>query len=382
MDAADRLPEDFARELAAAGSLDALEQLRVRYLGRNGALTLAMRGLGQIAPKQRRDAGARLNALKDRFTEQLDSRKTELGRAALTERLAAERADVTLPVEYGGAGRIHPISQTIDEIVAIFGEMGFVVAEGPHIEDDFYNFTALNIPPEHPARQEHDTFYLPPRPAHRSNSATALGGSGDGSRLVLRTHTSPVQIRTMQVQKPPIRIIVPGRTFRADHDATHSPMFHQVEGLVVDRTTHMGHLKGCLIEFCRAFFDVEDLPVRFRPSYFPFTEPSAEVDIGCSREGGELKIGAGSAKGPQSWLEILGSGMVHPQVLKNCGIDPDEYQGFAFGMGIERVAMLKYGIPDLRTFYDSDLRWLRHYGFVPLDIPSPVRGALPAGIGA
>jgi phenylalanyl-tRNA synthetase alpha chain len=260
-------------------------------------------------------------------------------------------------VSPGAMGRIHPISQTIDEIIAIFGEMGFVVAEGPHIEDDFYNFTALNIPPEHPARQEHDTFYLPER--------------ADGSRLVLRTHTSPVQVRTMLKQKPPIRIIVPGRTFRCDHDATHSPMFHQVEGLVIDRTTHMGHLKGCLIEFCRAFFDVDDLPVRFRPSYFPFTEPSAEVDIGCSREGGELKIGAGG-----SWLEILGSGMVHPQVLRNCGIDPDEYQGFAFGMGIERVAMLKYGIPDLRTMYDSDIRWLRHYGFVPLDIPSPVRGAL------
>ncbi|HEX3536118.1 MAG TPA: phenylalanine--tRNA ligase subunit alpha [Stellaceae bacterium] len=363
MDAADRLPEDFARELAAAASLDALEQLRVKYLGRNGAITGLMRGLGALPPEERREAGAKLNTIKDDIAERLESRKTELGRAALTERLAAERADVTLPVLHAGMGRIHPISQTVDEIVAIFGEMGFTVADGPHIEDDFYNFTALNIPPEHPARQEHDTFYLPPRP--------------DGSRLVLRTHTSPVQIRTMQVQKPPIRIIVPGRTFRADHDATHSPMFHQVEGLVIDRTTHMGHLKGCLIEFCRAFLDVDDLPVRFRPSYFPFTEPSAEVDIGCSREGGELKIGAGSG-----WLEILGSGMVHPQVLRNCGIDPDEYQGFAFGMGIERVAMLKYGIPDLRTFYESDLRWLRHYGFVPLDIPSPVRGSLPAGVGA
>ena len=377
MDATDRLPEEFARELAAAETLDALEQLRVAYLGRNGALTLAMRGLGQIAPEQRRDAGAKLNALKDDITARLETRRAELGRAALSNRLAAERADVTLPVMHGGTGRIHPISQTVDEIVAIFGEMGFVVAEGPHIEDDFYNFTALNIPPEHPARQEHDTFYLPPRPAHRSNRGTTPGAADDGSRLVLRTHTSPVQIRTMQVQQPPIRIIVPGRTFRADHDATHSPMFHQVEGLVIDRTTHMGHLKGCLIEFCRAFFDVDDLPVRFRPSYFPFTEPSAEVDIGCSREGGELKIGAGSG-----WLEILGSGMVHPQVLRNCGIDPEEYQGFAFGMGIERVAMLKYGIPDLRTFYDSDLRWLRHYGFVPLDIPSPVRGALPPGVGA
>jgi phenylalanyl-tRNA synthetase alpha chain len=345
-------------EIAAASSPDALEQVRIKYLGRQGVVTGLMRGLGALPAEERREAGARLNALKDTIAEATEARAAELGRAALSGRLAAERADATLPVSPGAQGRIHPISQTIDEIIAIFGEMGFVVAEGPHIEDDFYNFTALNIPPEHPARQEHDTFYLPER--------------ADGSRLVLRTHTSPVQIRTMQQQKPPIRIIVPGRTFRCDHDATHSPMFHQVEGLVIDRTTHMGHLKGCLIEFCRAFFDVDDLPVRFRPSYFPFTEPSAEVDIGCSRAGGELKIGAGG-----DWLEILGSGMVHPQVLRNCGIDPDEYQGFAFGMGIERVAMLKYGIPDLRTMYDSDLRWLRHYGFLPLDIPSPVRGPLP-----
>jgi phenylalanyl-tRNA synthetase alpha chain len=344
-------------EIAAASSPDALEQLRIKYLGRQGLVTGLMRGLGALPAEERRDAGARFNALKDAIADAIESHATELGRAALSGRLATERADATLPVSPGQVGRIHPISQTIDEIVAIFGEMGFVVAEGPHIEDDFYNFTALNIPPEHPARQEHDTFYLPER--------------ADGSRLVLRTHTSPVQIRTMQQQKPPIRIIVPGRTFRCDHDATHSPMFHQLEGLVIDRSTHMGHLKGCLIEFCRAFFDVDDLPVRFRPSYFPFTEPSAEVDIGCSRAGGELKIGAGG-----DWLEILGSGMVHPQVLKNCGIDPDEYQGFAFGMGIERVAMLKYGIPDLRTMYDSDLRWLRHYGFLPLDIPSPVRGPL------
>jgi phenylalanyl-tRNA synthetase alpha chain len=351
--------EGYLAEIAAAGSPDELEQVRIRLLGRNGAITGAMRGLGTLPPNERREAGARLNRLRDQITAALSEAGDRLRRAALADRLAGEHADVTLPVLTTGCGRIHPISQTIDEIVAIFGEMGFVVAEGPHIEEDFYNFTALNIPPEHPARQEHDTFYLPPRP--------------DGSRLVLRTHTSPVQIRTMLAQKPPLRIIVPGRTFRADHDATHSPMFHQVEGLVIDRTTHMGHLKGCLIEFCRAFFDIDDLPVRFRPSYFPFTEPSAEVDIGCSRKGGELKIGAGG-----DWLEILGSGMVHPNVLANCGIDPAEYQGFAFGMGIERVAMLKYGIPDLRTFYDSDLRWLRHYGFLPLDIPSPVRGALGA----
>jgi phenylalanyl-tRNA synthetase alpha chain len=354
-------PEVIAKlglnDVAAATSPETLEQVRIQYLGRQGALTQLMRGLGAVPAEERRSLGAQLNAAKETIANAISARAAELGRAALSGRLAAERADATLPVSPGTMGRVHPISQTIDEIIAIFGDMGFVVADGPHIEDDFHNFTALNIPPEHPARQEHDTFYLPER--------------ADGSRLVLRTHTSPVQIRTMQQQKPPIRIIVPGRTFRCDHDATHSPMFHQVEGLVIDRSTHMGHLKGCLIEFCRAFFDVDDLPVRFRPSYFPFTEPSAEVDIGCSRAGGELKIGAGG-----DWLEILGSGMVHPQVLRNCGIDPDDYQGFAFGMGIERVAMLKYGIADLRTMYDSDLRWLRHYGFLPLDIPSPVRGSL------
>jgi len=354
--------DETLREIASAPSPDALEQIRVKVLGRRGSMTLAMRELGALPPDERRRAGAVLNAAKDRVTEAIAEAAARLNRSALDQRLASERADVTLPVPFANEGRVHPISQTVDEIVAIFGEMGFAVAEGPHIEEDFYNFTALNIPPEHPARQEHDTFYLPERP--------------DGTRLVLRTHTSPVQIRTMLSQKPPIRIIVPGRTFRCDHDATHSPMFHQVEGLALDRTTHMGHLKGCLIEFCRAFFGVDDLPVRFRPSYFPFTEPSAEVDIGCSRADGELRIGAGG-----DWLEILGSGMVHPQVLKNCGIDPSEYQGFAFGMGIERVAMLKYGIPDLRAFYDSDLRWLRHYGFLPLDIPSLVRGALSGGTG-
>jgi phenylalanyl-tRNA synthetase alpha chain len=356
----DPLSADILGEIAAAPSPEALEGIRVKYLGRRGSLTLAMRELGGLDPEARRRAGAELNLAKDRITAALTEAASRLGRAALEQRLARERADVTLPMPFAAEGRVHPISQTIDEIVAIFGEMGFVVAEGPHIEEDFYNFTALNIPPEHPARQEHDTFYLPERP--------------DGTRLVLRTHTSPVQIRTMLAQQPPIRIIVPGRTFRCDHDATHSPMFHQVEGLVIDRTTHMGHLKGCLIEFCRAFFGLDDLPVRFRPSYFPFTEPSAEVDIGCSRAGGGLEIGGGG-----DWLEILGSGMVHPKVLANCGIDPAQYQGFAFGMGIERVAMLKYGIPDLRAFYDSDLRWLRHYGFLPLDIPSLVRGPLSGG---
>jgi phenylalanyl-tRNA synthetase alpha chain len=360
MDDIEQLKQQIILGTNTARSAEELEVLRVAELGRRGRLTELMRGIGSRPPEVRRTEGAALNAAMREIVDAMNKRAAEFEGAARAQRLAGERADVTLPATPGEPGRIHPISQTIDEIIAIFGEMGFVVAEGPHIEEDFYNFTALNIPPEHPARQEHDTFYLSPR--------------ADGSRPVLRTHTSPVQIRTMLAQKPPLRIIVPGRTFRADHDATHSPMFHQVEGLVIDRTTHMGHLKGCLIEFCRAFFDVEDLPVRFRPSYFPFTEPSAEVDIGCSRQGGELKIGAGG-----DWLEILGSGMVHPQVLKNCGIDPDEYQGFAFGMGIERVAMLKYGIPDLRTMYDSDLRWLRYYGFLPLDIPSPVRGSLSGG---
>ncbi|MGH7029288.1 MAG: phenylalanine--tRNA ligase subunit alpha, partial [Stellaceae bacterium] len=263
------LIETATAEIKVAASPEILEEVRIRYLGRRGSLTAAMRGLGGLDPEARRRAGAELNAARDRIAAALAEAGERLGRAALEARLLAERADVTLPVPFAGQGWIHPISQTIDEIVAIFGEMGFSVAEGPHIEEDFYNFTALNIPPEHPARQEHDTFYLPQR--------------ADGARLVLRTHTSPVQIRTMLAQQPPIRIIVPGRTFRCDHDATHSPMFHQVEGLAIDKATHMGHLKGCLVEFCRAYFGLDDLPVRFRPSYFPFTEPSAEVDIGCSR---------------------------------------------------------------------------------------------------
>jgi len=355
MESLDQIRDAILRRLEAAASLEALEEARVAALGRKGTMTELLAGLRALAPEARRERGAALNRLKDEVEAAVAAATKRLESAALAARLTTERIDVTLPVRAEPEGRIHPISQTMDEVLAIFGEMGFSVAEGPHIEDDFHNFTALNIPPEHPARQEQDTFYL---------------GTGDHhARKVLRTHTSPVQIRTMQSHKPPLRIIAPGRTFRSDHDATHSPMFHQVEGLVIDRATHMGHLKGCLIEFCRAFFDIEHLPVRFRPSYFPFTEPSAEVDIGCSREGGGLKIGAGG-----DWLEILGSGMVHPKVLANCGLDPETWQGFAFGMGIERIAMLKYGIPDLRTFFDSDLRWLRHYGFLALDLPSLVMG--------
>jgi phenylalanyl-tRNA synthetase alpha chain len=345
----------FVEASSVAETLSALEQVRIQALGKKGAITQRMKTLGGLDPEARKTAGQDLNRVKDEIAAAIEARKTALEEAELEARLAHESVDVSLPARPAEIGRIHPISQTVDEMVAIFGEMGFSVAEGPHIEDDFHNFTALNIPPEHPARQEHDTFYLP--------------GGPDGERKVLRTHTSPVQIRTMQATEPPIRIVVPGRTFRADSDATHSPMFHQVEGLVVDETTHMGHLKGTLVEFCRAIFGVEDLPVRFRPSYFPFTEPSAEVDIGCSRAGGQLKIGAGD-----DWLEILGCGMVHPKVLENCGIDSTRYQGYAFGMGVERIAMLKYGIADLRTFFESDLRWLRHYGFVPLEAPSLVRG--------
>jgi phenylalanyl-tRNA synthetase alpha chain len=355
MDNLDQLRDELLTRIRDAADLDALEAVRVEALGRSGTITELMKGLGKVDTAERRERGKALNAVKDAVGDAIEARKGGMEAAALDARLAVESVDVTLPVRPEAEGRIHPISQTIDEMVAIFCEMGFQVAEGPHIETDFNNFTALNIPPEHPARQEHDTFYLPEKE--------------DGSRLVLRTHTSPVQIRTMIDMAPPIRIIVPGRTFRADYDATHSPMFHQIEGLVVDEKTHMGHLKGCLIDFCEAFFGVTDLPTRFRPSFFPFTEPSAEMDIGCSREGGGLTIGAGA-----DWLEILGCGMVHPKVLENCGIDPSRYQGFAFGLGIERAAMLKYCIPDLRTFYESDLRWLKHYGFVPLDVPSVAGG--------
>ena len=356
MDDLDKLKSDLSAEIAGAADLSALEAVRIDALGRNGRVTQLLKGLGQMDADARKTAGQALNVLKNEIGALLDARKATLEESSIDARLAAEKMDITLPARPSKSGRLHPISQTMDEVIAIFGEMGFAVAEGPDIEEDWYNFTALNIPPEHPARQNHDTFYL--------------DAEKDGAPLLLRTHTSPVQIRAMQTTKPPLRIIAPGRTYRCDHDATHSPMFHQVEGLVIDEATHMGHLKGCLIDFCRAFFGIDDLPVRFRPSYFPFTEPSAEVDIGCSFAGGTLTIGAGDR-----WLEILGSGMVNAKVLENCGIDSTKYQGFAFGMGIERISMLKYGIPDLRTFYESDARWLNHYGFAALDVPSLVSRA-------
>jgi phenylalanyl-tRNA synthetase alpha chain len=331
--------------LAAATDLRAWDSVRVAVLGKNGSLTGLLKQLGKTAPEERRERGAALNHLKDALSSAIEGRRAALEDAAMDARLASERLDPSLPPRPARTGLIHPISRTMEEMAAIFGAMGFSVAEGPDAEDDWYNFGALNIPAHHPARADHDTFYLP--------------GIGNGTPRVMRTHTSPVQARTMLSQEPPIRIIAPGRTYRADHDATHSPMFHQCEGLVIDRGITLGHLKGCLIDFLRAYFGIANLPVRFRSSYFPFTEPSMEVDIGWNHKTGEL--GAGG-----DWLEILGSGMVHPRVLANCGIDPREWQGFAFGMGVERVTMLKHGIPDLRPFYESDIRWLRHFGFNPL----------------
>ena len=351
----DKLKNEVLIKIKEANSLDDLENLRVQVLGKKGSITSLMKQLGSLEPEKRREAGQILNSLQKNIIESIDNKKSSLEEIYLNEKLKNESLDITLPTRPENIGRIHPLSKTMDEVISIFAQMGFTVAEGPDIESDFYNFTALNIPQEHPARQEHDTFYF--------------NEDENGERKVLRTHTSPVQIRTMEKLKPPLRVIVPGRTYRSDHDATHSPMFHQCEGLVIGDNLNMSHLKGCLIDFCRIFFGVDDLPVRFRPSYFPFTEPSAEVDIGCSRKSGELIIGEGD-----EWLEILGSGMVNPRVLQNCGLDPNEHQGFAFGMGLERVAMLKYGIPDLRPFFDSDLRWMKHYGFFPFEQTSIHQG--------
>ena len=351
----DKLKNEVLIKIKEANSLDDLENLRVHVLGKKGSITSLMKQLGSLEPDKRREAGQILNSLQKNIIESIDNKKSSLEETYLNEKLKNEALDITLPTRPENIGRIHPLSKTMDEVISIFAQMGFTVAEGPDIESDFYNFTALNIPQEHPARQEHDTFYF--------------NEDENGERKVLRTHTSPVQIRTMEKLKPPLRVIVPGRTYRSDHDATHSPMFHQCEGLVIGDNLNMSHLKGCLIDFCRIFFGVDDLPVRFRPSYFPFTEPSAEVDIGCSRKSGELIIGEGD-----EWLEILGSGMVNPRVLQNCGLDPNEHQGFAFGMGLERVAMLKYGIPDLRPFFDSDLRWMKHYGFFPFEQTSIHQG--------
>ena len=352
-----QLEKNLLEAIAAAGDPGALEEVRVAALGKKGRISGLMKGLGALAPEQRKAAGQAVNGLKTRVGEALTQRKEALREAELAALLDREQDDITLTPRQGplGEGRIHPVSQVMDEITEIFADMGFTFVEGPDIETDYHNFTALNIPPEHPARQEHDTFYFAPQE--------------DGSRGVLRTHTSPVQIRTMEQTGPPLRIIAPGRVYRCDSDQTHTPMFHQIEGLVIDEVTHMGHLKWTLESFAKAFFEVDEVKMRFRASHFPFTEPSMEVDIGYARHGNEIRIGEGD-----EWLEILGCGMVHPNVLRNVGYDPDKVQGFAFGVGIDRIAMLKYGMPDLRAFFSADLRWLRHYGFAVLDVPTLARG--------
>jgi phenylalanyl-tRNA synthetase alpha chain len=349
----DALQSQILTDIAAAADEAALDAGRIAVLGKKGALSAQLATLGKLPPDERKTHGAAINQVKDAVTDALAARREVLAAAALDARLARETLDVTLPPREAPAdtGRIHPQSQVWDELTTIFADMGFSVAEGPDIETDDYNFTRLNFPEGHPAREMHDTFFFNPKE--------------DGSRLLLRTHTSPVQVRTMLSQKPPIRVICPGRTYRKDSDQTHTPMFHQVEGLVIDKGSHLGHLKWILAEFCKAFFEVDHVNMRFRPSFFPFTEPSLEVDIQCRRDKNEIRFGEG-----EDWLEILGCGMVHPNVLRNCGIDPDEYQGFAWGMGIDRIAMLKYGIPDIRSFFESDVRWLKHYGFAALDIPT------------
>ena len=356
----DQVKKDWLGRIDSAADLAALEAERVAALGKQGAVTQLLKTLGGMTPEQRQSEGPRIHALREAVTEAIAARKAALEAAELDRRLATETLDMSLPVETGPQGSVHPVSQVMDELAEIFADLGFSVATGPEIEDDWRNFTALNIPESHPARAMHDTFYF--EQAQDEN----------GHPMLLRTHTSPVQIRTMQSQKPPIYIIAPGRTYRSDSDATHTPMFHQVEGLVIDRNITLGHLKWTLETFLTAFFERDDIVLRMRPSYFPFTEPSAEVDVGFHMEQGRRVLG-----GTDHWMELLGSGMVHPRVIANCGLDPDIWQGFAFGCGIDRLAMLKYGMDDLRAFFDGDIRWLRHYGFSALDVPT-----LSGGVGA
>jgi len=352
------LEAEIAHEIESASTLGELDGVRVGALGKKGRVSGLMQQIAGLAPDERKAFGQTVNAVKQRVSDALEKRRGELEAAELADRLANERVDVTLPMPPGplAEGRIHPVSQVFDEVIEIFADMGFAVAEGPDIESDDYNFSKLNIPADHPARQEHDTFYM-------LGSAPSDELPAGATRKVLRTHTSPVQIRTMLAQKPPIRIIAPGRVYRSDSDQTHTPMFHQIEGLVIDEATTLGHLKWCLEEFCKAFFEVDEVRMRYRASHFPFTEPSVEVDVDAAAIGK-----------PGQWLEILGSGMVHPNVIANCGLDPEVYQGFAFGMGLDRITMLKYGIPDLRDMFSADLRWMKHYGFVPLDVPTLARG--------
>jgi phenylalanyl-tRNA synthetase alpha chain len=343
---------DMLDEIGGAGDLAALDAVRVRLLGKSGEITAKLKSLGSMDPDTRASEAPKIHALREQVTGAIAERKAALETAELGRKLATERIDLSLPAPELPQGTVHPVSQVMDELAEIFADLGFSVAEGPEIETQWYNFTALNMPENHPARAMQDTFYVEPR-------------QGQQEARVLRTHTSPVQIRTMETEKPPIRVIIPGRTYRMDSDQTHTPMFHQVEGLVLDETSHIGHLKWILEEFCKAFFEVPKVEMRFRPSFFPFTEPSMEVDIRCRRIGNEIRLGEG-----EDWLEILGCGMVHPNVIRYGGHDPDKVQGFAWGMGIDRIAMLKYGMPDLRAFFDADVRWLNHYGFRPLDLPT------------
>jgi len=355
----DETRSELLARIDAAEDLSALEAVRVAALGKQGSITALLKTLGGMTPDQRQTEGPNIQGLREAVSEAISARKAALEAADLERRLTSESVDMTLPANAGPRGSVHPVSQVMDELAEIFADLGFAVATGPEIEDDWHNFTALNIPETHPARAMHDTFYF-----DRTD--------GEGRKMLLRTHTSPVQIRTMTNQQPSIRIIAPGRTYRSDSDATHTPMFHQVEGLVIDRGIHLGHLKWTLETFLKAFFERDDIVLRLRPSYFPFTEPSAEVDVGYSIEKGRRVVG-----GSEGWMEVLGSGMVHPRVIRACGLDPDEWQGFAFGCGVDRLAMLKYGMDDLRAFFDGDLRWLKHYGFSAFDVPT-----LSGGVGA
>lgn len=341
--------------IAQTQNIDDIHSLRTSLLGKKGELTGLMKSLAQLSPEEKKEQGKALNLLKQELSQALDTKFSAFKKAELDKKLASEWQDLSLPIRPIKSGKIHPITQTMDELIQIFGKMGFTLKEGPEIETDHYNFSALNIPESHPARQMHDTFYM--------NHVEAE------QEYVLRTHTSPVQIRSMESSEPPIQIIAPGRTYRSDYDLTHTPMFHQVEALMINESVTMAELKGCIHDFCREFFENDDLPIRFRSSYFPFTEPSAEVDIGCYRQNNQLMLGQAPKGQKQDWLEIMGCGMVHRKVLEHSNIDPDKYQGFAFGMGIERIAMLKYGIPDLRSFFETDYRWLQHYGFLATDVP-------------
>lgn len=354
------LQTELMAAIVSADTLEALEAVRVSALGKQGSVSALLKTMGGMSPEERQAQGPIINGLRESIASALAAKKADLETAELNRRLATERVDMTLPAPDAPRGTIHPVSQVMDELAEIFADMGFAVAEGPEIEDDWHNFTALNIPETHPARAMHDTFYFPDDMAR------------NGQKMVLRTHTSPVQIRTMTSQEPPIRIIAPGRVYRSDSDATHTPMFHQIEGLVIDKGIHLGHLKWTLETFLKAYFEREDVVLRLRPSYFPFTEPSVEVDVGYSVINGKRVIG-----GSEGWMEVLGSGMVHRKVIEACGLDPDIWQGFAFGTGVDRLAMLKYGMDDLRAFFDGDNRWLQHYGFNALDVPT-----LSGGVGA